>query len=212
MGLKSVAIAGAAMIALMSTAAHATTWTQWSSDSAGVMGAVNVTYAGDTFGLATNYPSWDPTATFDGAGNPPPQGGGEIQLTGGNQDVNTITFSSAVLNPVMAIWSLGQNNDPTRFVFGTSNISLLSGGPSAEYGGQAITLAGNTVTGVEGNGVIRFNGLVSSISWTNPDYEFWYGFTVGAGGAPEPATWAMMLVGFGGLGATLRRRRAVAAA
>ena len=28
---------------------------------------------------------------------------------------------------------------------------------------------------------------------------------------PEPATWAMMLLGFGGMGATLRRRRAVAA-
>jgi hypothetical protein len=29
----------------------------------------------------------------------------------------------------------------------------------------------------------------------------------GAGGVPEPATWAMMLVGFGGLGAVLRQRR-----
>lgn len=33
----------------------------------------------------------------------------------------------------------------------------------------------------------------------------------GGGGVPEPATWAMMLIGFGGLGATLRRRRARAA-
>jgi hypothetical protein len=31
-------------------------------------------------------------------------------------------------------------------------------------------------------------------------------------GVPEPASWAMMLVGFGGLGALLRRRRGVAAA
>ena len=31
------------------------------------------------------------------------------------------------------------------------------------------------------------------------------------GGVPEPATWAFMLVGFGGLGAVLRRRRSVAA-
>jgi len=30
-----------------------------------------------------------------------------------------------------------------------------------------------------------------------------------AGGVPEPATWATMLVGFGGLGAVMRRRRAV---
>jgi len=32
------------------------------------------------------------------------------------------------------------------------------------------------------------------------------------GGVPEPATWAMMLVGFGGLGAMMRRRRALATA
>ncbi len=31
--------------------------------------------------------------------------------------------------------------------------------------------------------------------------------TGGGGGVPEPATWAMMLVGFGGLGALLRHRR-----
>lgn len=32
-------------------------------------------------------------------------------------------------------------------------------------------------------------------------------FVPPAGGVPEPATWTMMLVGFGGLGAVLRRRR-----
>ena len=32
------------------------------------------------------------------------------------------------------------------------------------------------------------------------------------GGVPEPATWAMMILGFGGVGALLRRRQAVVAA
>jgi hypothetical protein len=32
------------------------------------------------------------------------------------------------------------------------------------------------------------------------------------GGVPEPATWAMMLVGFGAAGAALRRRRIAVAA
>lgn len=32
-----------------------------------------------------------------------------------------------------------------------------------------------------------------------------------SGGVPEPSTWAMMLMGFGALGAAVRRRRAVAA-
>uniref|UniRef100_UPI003982F4AA PEPxxWA-CTERM sorting domain-containing protein n=1 Tax=Phenylobacterium sp. TaxID=1871053 RepID=UPI003982F4AA len=33
----------------------------------------------------------------------------------------------------------------------------------------------------------------------------------GGGGVPEPATWAVMLVGFAGIGAALRRRRPRAA-
>lgn len=33
------------------------------------------------------------------------------------------------------------------------------------------------------------------------------GFTVGVAAVPEPATWALMLVGFAGLGAALRLRR-----
>jgi hypothetical protein len=38
------------------------------------------------------------------------------------------------------------------------------------------------------------------------------GITITPGGAPEPAAWALMLVGFGSLGAALRRRRPGAAA
>lgn len=34
----------------------------------------------------------------------------------------------------------------------------------------------------------------------------------GAGAVPEPATWAMMLLGFGAVGATMRRRKRVTAA
>ncbi|MBA2466428.1 MAG: PEPxxWA-CTERM sorting domain-containing protein, partial [Sphingomonas sp.] len=32
----------------------------------------------------------------------------------------------------------------------------------------------------------------------------------GPGAVPEPATWAMMLIGFGATGAAMRRRRKVA--
>ena len=59
------------------------------------------------------------------------------------------------------------------------------------------------------------------------DYPFAWNYTPGssgwgqadnitlaavAGAVPEPATWAMMILGFGGVGATLRRRRQMFAA
>ena len=41
----------------------------------------------------------------------------------------------------------------------------------------------------------------------DPDFTFTFDTPIGSAGVPEPATWAMMLVGFGSLGAVLRRRR-----
>jgi hypothetical protein len=230
----------AAIALLMGSSAHAAVvdWTQWSDAftpsttsggaAVGVSGAIGVSYSGELENLFLNQPSWGPAGTFDGGtvGNAPATSNGIIQLYGsapGDGDFagistgpDTITFSSAVLNPVMAIWSLGSGNTPASFVFTTSNISLESGGPSSEFSGSSITLAGDTVAGVEGNGVIQFNGLVTSITWSNPQNEQWYGFTVGtpgvAGdGVPEPASWALMLGGFGLAGAALRHRRTVVA-
>jgi hypothetical protein len=219
------ALALAAAVGWTTANAAVVDWTQWSPTfttsltnggaATGTSGVITVNYAGELDNLFFSTPSWGPPSTFSGGtvSNPPATSDGIIQLQGGTRTgTNTITFSSAVLNPVMAIWSLGSGGIPARFVFNTSNLALEAGGPSNEFGGNPLTLSGNTVSGREGNGVVQFNGLVKSISWTNPDSEFWYGFTVGtpgeaAGGVPEPAAWTIMLVGFGGLGAMLRRRR-----
>jgi hypothetical protein len=64
------------------------------------------------------------------------------------------------------------------------------------------------VLGEEGNGLVMFTGTFSSLSWTNPTYEFYYAFTVGSVGAiPEPSTWAMMILGFAGVGFMTYRRK-----
>jgi hypothetical protein len=191
-------------------------WTTWTGQFTGTInapGLINVTYAGNPFGLAPGYPSWGPPGTFNGGtvGNAPPPSGGIQQLTGGDSTQNTITFSTPVVNPVFAIWSLGQGGLQAQFAFNQTP-TFESGGPSNEYGGNPITVGGNTVFGVEGNGTVQFNGTFSSISWTNPVYEFWYGFTVGVPDqpihqAPEPATILLLGAGLGSLALFTRRKK-----
>jgi len=217
--------AAAVTLAAASAASATVTWTQWTDNAPGdlsYMGTVDgvgVTYTGEHLGVihpgGGSFAGYIPNSSF--IGGPvdvvPTDANGAIQLVGGNDTVDTITFSTALIDPVFLIWSLGQNNDPTTFNFiGNPDISIVAGGPTTQYGGMTITDVGPVITGVEGNGVIQFHGAITSISWTNPSPEFYYAFTVGSVGVPEPAAWALMIGGFGMAGAALRRRRSQAAA
>lgn len=167
-------------------------WAQWTQIDTGVPGsaigtnsaaALSITYSGEIESLITNYISWQPATSYSGGdvSNPPPFSDGAIQLFGGFGVTNTITFSKPVVNPVMAIWSLGDSTNAASFVFLTTRtITIESGGPSLEFGGQSITQTNNIIYGNEGNGTIEFHGSFTQISWTNPVYEDSYGFTLGA--------------------------------
>lgn len=195
-------------LTLISAAASADTvyWNTWSSS---VSGQIDANGAAVDVGFGTtnshtaiaNYPSWTPSSTFADANlvdNGPVASNGIMQLTGGTTAVNTLTFSVAVENPVMAIWSLGQSGTPATFQFIGATPVFVSGGPSAEYGGSAISVSGATVTGLEGNGTIVFQGQFTELQWTNPTSEYWYGFNVGVAQAvPEPSQIALFGVGLG---------------
>jgi len=168
--------AGAALLAASASQAATIDWVAWSNGyTAGLTTGVatatssnaNVTYTGDVSSVDANYPSWTPTSSYVGGnvGNAPPQSGGIVHMTGGaGTGTNTITFSTPVVDPVIALWSVGQSGVPVTFNFDTSSLDVVAGGPSTEYGGSAITAAGNVVTGVEGNGTIQFHGTFSEIS------------------------------------------------
>lgn len=174
----------------------------------GATSDVGVTYSGDV-SQSAQVPGfvWLPTSTFSGGTvGDAPTNNTEVTLTGGSGTAtSSITFSHAVKDPVLAIASLGQGGIVAQFDFTTGEtFSIEAGGPSANFGGSTITLCSPNVCGAEGSGVLQFFGNYSSISWTNPVFENYYLVTVGdeglASGVPESSTWAMMLLGFAGLG------------
>jgi hypothetical protein len=225
--LTGALIAAAALAAAGSSHAAHVTWNVWDPGSihqdptngsiSGTMGTLSVAYTGEVGTFEQNYPSWTPDSTYVGGSvdNAPDPADGIFHIVGGTNNVNTITFSQAVVDPVIAIWSLGQSGGQASFDF-DAPFTVEAGGPSAEYGGGPLGGASPVVTGNEANGVIQFHGTFTSISFTNPQSENWYGFAVGdegvAGGIPEPASWALMIAGFGGVGAALRSRRRAGAA
>jgi len=213
--LASSLVAG--LFVLSSTCAHAAviTWNTWNSATSGAIDSNVVTFSagGSTDNLVSGYPSYTPSSTYaDGVivDNAPVSGNNIIQLTGGNQNINTVTFSTPVVNPVMAIWSLGQSGITASFDFIGATPVFVSGGPSAQYGGSSIAVSGTSVTGVEGNGTVQFIGTYSSISWTNPVYENWYGFNVGASPVPLPSAMLLFASGLAGFLGIARRRSAKA--
>ena len=178
---------------------------------------INVTYSGDVNSGtqvgsgATNY--WVPGATYTGgAVGTSPTNGTVIALAEQGTFTNTITFSSAVVNPVIDLLSLGSTQTTVSYTFNATPTLVASG--SGYWGGSSntISLNGDTVTGKEGNGAVEFVGSFTSISFTTTGAEYWNGITVGApvpaGVAPEPSS---LLLGLGALGAILpfaRRRKA----
>jgi hypothetical protein len=216
----SAMIFGAFALAV-SVPAHAdpVAWTNWTSQTSGnpgsasgTMAATTVTYSGQTFGLASNYPSFDPTSSYTSAAidNAPPSSDGVIQMWGGSDLPETITFSAPVVNPIIAIWSLGNASDIASFDFTSSEpFTVAAGGPSAEYGGSSIYQGtgadADNVYGAEGNGVIELIGTYTTIDFTTPGDEAWYGFTVGEDTVlndpptvtPEPGTLSLFCLGLG---------------
>lgn len=220
--LPALIIAIAVSLTVGAAAANASTiWTNWTAatngspgSASGTVNGIGVTYSGELEGSVTNGLSnvWAPNSSFIGGtvDTSPSSVGDDLRLEGLSTATNTITFASPVTNPVFAIWSLGAPTFAASFTFNITP-TFEAGGPNSQFGGSAIVVNGNTVTGHEGNGVIQFTGTFSSISWTDT-FENFYAITVGVNGnttsaVPEPGSMVLLGSGLVALVARIRARK-----
>lgn len=105
-------------------------------------------------------------------------------------------------SPARSIWSLisysvgaYQNNGTDQIAFATTTVTAAAG-LTFNRGRYLVGSFGNPTSTLQRNGY--FGGNVLLASDTMP-------------GVPEPATWAMMMLGFGVAGYTMRRRSKVGA-
>lgn len=196
-------------------------WADWTSATAGQPGTAGGTITGPDFTTTVGYSGdvtfaqvnggtnyWVPATPYISDEVPNAPGGTDIIALSRISSSNTLTFSAPVLDPVLAIVSLGAPWATVRYRF-DAPFELLSAG-RGYWGGASNTLtvspAGdNTLVGTEGHGVIRFHGSFTSISWDVLDAEYWHGFTVGLDAdqrqtaVPEPGTLLLLGSGLAGL-------------
>ena len=124
------------------------------------------------------------------------------------------TFYGFEYNPAGGVRSFG-------FVLGSLDtynalrLEFTDGTFQDYFGGQIINdlsfPSGNQIVG-ETNGFVSYRStgpLISRVTFSSGQNSF--EFDNIAAGVPEPATWALMILGFGAVGGAMRRRQAVAA-
>ena len=206
----------------------------WGSNGSatGNLGGVGVTFSGDVRDLQQNHGT-----VFDNSGagwysgnvfTPSLDVSDAVGTWGATGVTNTITFSSAVLNPILWINSLGRGggwNLATYVQTWTFNspFSILSSfsGLVENPNLYQMTQSGNSLIGQEGHGAIQFAGSFTSISWTSDKLEQSAYFQVGydnsivppSASVPDQGSMALLPLALGSLfvGQRIVRRRSLRA-
>lgn len=122
-----------------------------------------------------------------------------------------MTASHCIQLPPPVAYDLGQFL--FTFASGDTLFGTYSGALTFNAPGVFNLLQTNIVTGGTGlfagaSGMFTGTGIVSFVGGT-PNSQQVYAGALELPAVPEPATWAMMIMGFGAIGGTLRRRHIV---
>lgn len=216
----AAALAVVAVTAATPTTASAQTWTSWDSSAPNVFNGVllgtSVTYTGNhAGGQITGGGGFDwfsPTGAYTQGGLVAPDAGGNTGFVKFiAPSVGTISFGSSMNGIYLALISVGQPNVAVSYTFDQAFTVVSDNSTNCAYWGcGSYTQSGNTLTGYEFSGTLKFAGNISSLSITTDPSEDWHGFTVGADAvtaSPEPASFVLMGTGLAGIVGFARRRR-----
>lgn len=204
--MKTIALMGAAALAVMASAASAAPTVSFAAGS-------GATAAGTA--VFQNFESYEPGTSIGANTN-------VYNTSVGGIAARPAYGSTGNFAAVLGGGSYTLNFAATNvfsFVLGSldtyNSLKLLfSDNSSLTYqGGQIINdlsfPSGNQISG-ETNGVVTFNAnggpkiVGATFQSTGNSFEF---DNLARGGVPEPATWALMILGFGAIGGALRRRQ-----